>query len=687
MTARRSTGGTFAPSRRQFLAAAATTATVAALPNAIGAPRATGQPSSSSGGGAGTAMNVGRGMADMTGEPLGAGENGYAVLKQTTTGLRLRQFARAFIFGDDAGNRVVHVTADMGLMFQSIQMEVLRRLQGIFGGIYNESNVLIGASHTHVAPGGTSGHLMVDLTTLGFRPVTFEAVVTGVVKAIERAHADYAPANIHLTKGIAHQAGVNRSFQAFKLNPPEEQALFPDGVNPESTTLHVTRGGTEVGFINWYGIHPTTFGAEHTIIDGDNKGYAAWKTEVDHGVNHREPQGAPFVAAFAMSAPGDISPNMGLVPQSGPAGADEAESARILGQRQIDATSGDSIALPGGGVTTIHKWVDLSNVNIDGKFTPDGKPHKTGPAILGAAFAASSQEDGGGEPALGFNEGERVGTPWVQQMNKVAVPDSAREIHGEKEMLLPVGYIDGLIQQTHMFSVTRIGGFTLITNGLEPTTMSGYRMRRHVADILGVDIDTVICQGYTNSYGHYVTTPEEYAHQDYEGGATAFGKYTLCAMVSIYDELAHCLKDGLALDAGQAAGDLTGRIPPSPSGGRILDSAPIGKNFGDLIDVTGTVSVGSAAVASFVSANPNNDLRLEDGYMLVKNEAGDIVSSDYDQGTVVEFAKDGIYTTSKVTWDTSGQKPGRYDIVMRGSALGIDGNMHPYEGKATVELV
>ena len=41
-------------------------------------------------------------------------------------------------------------------------------------------------------------------------------------------------------------------------------------MNPESTTLHVTRGNQEVGFINWYGIHPTTFGAEHTIIDGDN---------------------------------------------------------------------------------------------------------------------------------------------------------------------------------------------------------------------------------------------------------------------------------------------------------------------------------------------------------------------------------------------------------------------------------
>ena len=681
-----------APNRRQFLSVCAATASAAALPQAISVPRVHAQPASKVNAPEtgeepiNQLMNVGCGLADMTGEPLGAGENGYAVLSQTTTGIRLRQFARAFIFGDTDNNRVVHVTADMGLMFQSIQMEVLRRLKARFGDLYNESNVLIGASHTHVAPGGTSGHLMVDLTTLGFRPVTFEATVTGIVAAIERAHATYAPANIHLTKGIAKDCGVNRSLHAFRRNPIEEQQLFPDGVNPESMTLHISRAGRDIGLINWFGIHPTTFGPEHTIIDGDNKGYAAWKMEVERGVDHRHPQGAPFVAAFAMSAPGDISPNMGLMPKSGPAGEDEAESARILGQRQIDATQGARVALAGGGVSTTYKWVDLASVDIEAQFCPDGQAHRTGPAILGAAFAASSQEDGGGEPALGFNEGERGGTPWVAQLNKVIVPASAREVHGEKELLLPVGYIDGLIQQKHMFSITRIGGLTLVTNGLEPSTMSGYRIRAHVAKILGVSIDTVICQGYTNSYGHYCVTPEEYAQQDYEGGATAFGKYTHCAVVSIYDDLAHAIKSGMKVAPGSAAGDLTGKIPPSPSGARVVDVAPVRKNFGDLLDVSESVSVGEIATASFVSANPNNNLRLEDGYLLIYDSAGKIVSSDYDQATVVEFAKDGAYTTSKVIWDTAGFAPGEYEIRMRGDSLGIDNRLTPFEGSAKVTL-
>lgn len=671
--------------RRGFLVGASAVSAAAVLPTVAHAPAASAIPAAG-GGQPSVNLNVGRGMADMTGEPFGAGMNGYAVMDQTASGLRLRQMARAFIFGDEAGNRVIHVTADMGLMFQSIHMEVLRRLRAIFGDLYHEGNVLIGASHTHVAPGGTSGHLMVDLTTLGFRPVTFEAVVVGVVKAIERAHADFQPANVHLTKGIAHDAGVNRSLQAFRRNPDEEQQRFPNGVNPESHTLHISRGGKEVGFINWYGIHPTTFGPEHTIIDGDNKGYAAWKVETDHGVVHRDPEKAPFVAAFAMSCPGDISPNMGLVPNSGPGNGNEEESARILGQRQIDATTGETVPLSGGGIDIVHKWVNLADVSIDGEFTPDGKPHRTGPAILGAAFAASSQEDGGGEPLLGFNEGERGGTPWVRQLNNVVLPANIREIQGEKENLLPVGYIDGLLQQTHMFAITRIAGFTLITNGLEPTTMSGYRMRQQVAKVLGVPIDTVICQGYTNSYGHYVTTPEEYSQQDYEGGATAFGKYTLCAIVATYNDLAHALNDGLALNPGRAAGDLTGIIPPSPSGGKIIDSPPMGKKFGDVLDTTATVKVGENAVASFVAANPNNDLRLEDGYLLIKNARGEIVSDDWDQASIIEFLKDGIYTTAKVTWETAGVAPGKYDIIVRGSALGVGDSLKEFEGVASVQL-
>src|SRR5699024_3885798 len=117
---------------------------------------------------------------------------------------------------------------------------------------------------------------------------------------------------------------------------------------------------------------------------------------------------------------------------------------------------------------------------------------RTGPAILGAAFAASSQEDGGGEPLLGFNEGERGGTGWVAAVNKVVVPSEAKQIHGNKELLLPVGYIPGLLQQTHLFHIHQIGTLVLVSLAFEPTTVAGYQIRELVAEHLGIHIDQVI---------------------------------------------------------------------------------------------------------------------------------------------------------------------------------------------------
>lgn len=660
--------------RRTFLAGASLMAATAAM----GVPRAKGQEA---------LLTVGRGMADMTGEPLGAGMNGYAVMKQSTTGIRFRQFARAFIFEDNEGVSSVFVIVEMGLMFQSIQLEVLRRLREKFGGKYNESNVFISATHTHVGPGGTSGHLMVDLTTLGFRPVTFEATVEGIVEAVERAHADKQPSNLRLVRGEVKDAGANRSFEAFKRNPAEEIREFPSGVNPESLTLFISRGGQDVGLINWYGLHATSFGHEHTLIDGDHKGWSSWRMEKERGVVHRDVENPPFVAAFAAAPQGDITPNAGLEPKTGPGYEDEAKSAQILGDRQIDATEGELVDISGTGVRNRHQWVDMREVEIRGEFTPDGTKQRTGPAILGAAFAASSQEDGGGLEVPIFNEGERGGTPWVKELNNVTVPDEWNEIHGAKEMLLPLGYVDGMIQQVLLFSITQIAGLTIITNSMEPTSMAGYRMRKHVADILDVPLETVVCQGYTSGYAHYVTTPEEYDNQDYEGGATIFGRHELCAMVQIYDTLARSLKEGSQIESGGPAGDLTGWIPKSLSGLPGIDRPAWGKEFGDVITSTEQVKAGDTASVTFSFANPNSDLRRGVGYHTITDAAGEIVADDFHSSTIIEFVKNSDVVNARISWDTDGVAPGVYTVNVEGVSRAIGGRLTPFTGSTEVTVV
>lgn len=643
-------------------------------------------PATATAGGVGAAMNVGRGMADMTGEPLGAGMNGYAALGQTSAGIHHRQFARAFVFVDDEGERVVHVTADMGLMFQSIQMEVLRRLAAVHGDLYHEGNVLIGASHTHVAPGGTSGHAMVDITTFGFRPVTFEAAVSGIVSAVNRAHDDIAPSVLTLTIGQVTDAGVNRSRLAFDRNPEEEKSQVPGGVNPNSTTLHIIRNDSAVGLINWYGIHPTTFGPEYPLISGDSKGYAAWSMEHAAGVDHMNPADAPYVAAFAMSTPGDVSPNHGLVPGSGP-GADEYDSARILGRRQAEGTNGAPTALPGGGVKARWEWTDMRDVSVDGKYTDHGQPGQTGPAVLGAAFAASSQEDGGGVDGLPINEGEYGGTPWARQLGEIVLPAHVLELHNPKESLLPVGYIDGLIQQVHLFHIHQIAGFTIVSCAFEPTTVAGLRIQTTVAEILGVDRSLVLVQGYVSGYGHYAATPEEYDQQDYEGGATAFGRDTLPAIRQTFANLSYQLKDDVPNRPGAAAGDLIGVIPTSPAGAPNTDMAPDGAEFGDVLESPASpVAAGDPVEVLFAAANPNHDLRHESGYHRIENSAGDRVVDDAHEDSRIIFTKDGDVTLARIIWDTTDAEPGEYSVRFTASARDSAGNLTPFEGVATVTV-
>ena len=658
--------------RRSFLAASG----VAALGSvALGAGRASASP---------VGLDVGRGIGDMTGEPLGAGMNGYAVLEQSTAGLHLRQRARAFVFVDTtSGARLAHVTCEVGLMFESIFEEVLTRLSTRFGDLYHRGNVLLSATHTHAAPGGTDSHLLVDITTLGFRPITFDANVSGIVDAISRAHADVRRGQVRVTTGSLYDAGVNRSPVAFDRNPDKDR--LPTRIDPRSVNLQLERDGELVGLINWFATHGTSMTATNLLVSSDNKGYAAWHWEREvAGVDYSNPS---FVAAFCQSTPGDITPNLDKKPGTGPT-TDEFENTRIIGMRQFDTARGhtdDAGASLDGGIDVRWTYADFSAITVRPEFTGDGRTHTTSPAALGAAFAASSQEDGGGLPELGLAEGERGGNPALAALSSVLMPQWLRDAHAPKDVVLPVGLIPGIVQQVFPFHLARIGTFYLFTCPFEPTVMAGSRLRTALADTLGADPELVVVQGYTNGYGHYVTTGEEYDQQDYEGGATAFGRWQLPATVQIAVDLASAMRDGLPVSAGTKDRDLTGIVPTSPGGAPIVDIAAPGTMFGQVVTQPApSYTVGQRVSVRFSGANPNSNLRRDDTYLAVEYAQGTEWLRVYDDGdwfTKILFENVGPITTSTVVWDIPpGQRPGRYRIVYFGDSRALNGHLTPFVG-------
>lgn len=360
-------------------------------------------------------LSVGRGIADITGEAADCGMLGYGKSDQRTAGIHQRLRSRAFVFRDDSQDgdaRLLLIVAELPLPMQNVNEEVLRRLADLYGDTYSEQNTLITATHTHAGPGGYCGYLLYNLTTSGFRPATFAAIVDGIVESVEHAHADVAPAEVPLSHGELYGASINRSPSAFDRNPPADKAFFPKRVDPHTTLVRIDRGEATVGVIHFFATHGTSMTNRNHLISGDNKGFAAYHWERTVGGADYLAGQPDFIAAFAQTNPGDMSPNVDgpLSPEAPP--DREFDNTRRTGLCQFeDAFTQLSGATPiGAGIDARFTYVDLGSVLVRGEYTPDGEERRTGRPMFGAGAMAGTDE---GLASMAFAKGEtRSGTDY-----------------------------------------------------------------------------------------------------------------------------------------------------------------------------------------------------------------------------------------------------------------------------------
>ena len=557
---------------------------------------------------------------------------GYGMRFQRSSGIQLRQRSRAFVLVDRVKNQhLVYVVADIGMFFRNVRDAVLAKLDPTK---YDENNVVLTATHTHAGVAGFAGYRLYNMTTDGFRPRTFQAIVDGVVTSIEQADADLAPGRLLLSRGELHDANVNRSPMAFARNPASDRAHFPDGVDPSTTVLRLERGGRTVGVVNWFATHGTSLTNRNTLISGDNKGYAARQWE------SREPG---LVAAFAQTNAGDMSPN---VPDATKGPTDnEVENARIIGERQYDAavglTAGASTELDGGLVSRLSD-VNLSRLDVAAEFTGDGNVHRTGRAVLGAAFAAGTKE---GPGSRAFREGVEsnrllAGCCAVPYRLRPLLSDAQRP----KAMLIPVGAL-GWVADVLPVQLVRIGPLVLIALAQEVTIVAGLRLRQAVAGVLDVPLDHVLVQGYANDYAGYVTTPEEYGAQRYEGGHTMFGRWELSAYVQEVSRVARDMRD-------ERPSDTTRRTPttrlPRPSRRRNDDPY---RCTGVIAQPRDTYANGHVVEVDFAVNGDGGPLLPS--YLLVETQEGDnwnVIAIDGDGTATIEWKRADGQSRAHATW-------------------------------------
>ncbi|MFD4439860.1 neutral/alkaline ceramidase [Nocardia sp. NPDC058519] len=663
-------------SRRTMLAASALSATALPVISSMGMPVAHANPDG---------FEFGLGIADLTGPAAECGMMGYSQLEQTTAGIHLRPRARAFVIGA-RGNRIAFVAVENGAVFGSVHGAVLLALARRFGDRYSERNVVLTSTHTHASCGGSAHDYAYTLATLGFQQQVFDAEVDGIVEAIVAADADFAPGAISLGRAQLHDASVNRSRVAFDRNPAADRTVFPDAIDPAVTTLVFARKGRQVGALTWFATHNTSMTNANRLISSDNKGYASYAAEhLEHGVRHLD--GAGFIAAFAQTNAGDMSPNLALTPGNGPT-TDEFANTRILGERQHHAAK--EAAAQGTAqqaeVASMLCYIDLAALTIDGRFTPDGAPRRTSPAAAGVSLAAGSVEDGPGLPGGPIPEGVR--NPMVDFLGGIDQPHPAwlADAQAPKAIFAPLGLMPPVpwVPNVVPIQLIRIGDLYLAAAGAEFTIVAGLRVRRAVAAVLGVELEQVLLQGYSNSYHEYVTTPEEYDAQQYEGASTLFGRYTLCGYVQEFTRLAEAFASGHTVGRGPAPRDVSA-LQPNFAAAPGPDATPQGRGFGDVLIQPSSCGRGEQAAVEFVSAHPKHNPRRGDTFLHVqrKTAAGWArVANEGEWDVRFHWRKEGAAVSiARFTWDIPATaEPGAHRFVHYADALGADGTLRPITG-------
>lgn len=622
---------------------------------------------------------VGAGMADVTGPVVGVQMWGFVREDQIAEGLHLRLKSRAFIVSElDGENRLAFVTVDTGSVTHAMTREVLDRLRAEYGDLYTLQNVIISATHTHAGPGGF-WHYGVESPLGGaFYKMHFDAIVNGIVASVRQAHESLAPGRIQIATGNVEDAGAQRSRTAYLNNPEAERAQYEHVTDKQMTLLRFETAEGPIGVLNWFASHPTAMTYNNKLVSGDHKGYAAQAFEQDMGNLLSAPDG--FVAAFANSNCGDVTPNLNL-DNTGP-GKDDFETTQMIGFRQYVVAKelfANAAKNLDGPVAYRQAYVEFSDLKVRDEFTGHGTQH-TCASAFGYSFAAGSTEDGGGHPLFheGMTEQNKTTDQFVKQLFKMEEPsEEFRACHAPKPILFATGITDPPSQaQVAPISVARIGQLVLVAGPAEYTTMAGRRIRETVREALGEDGGLnrnwsshdltrsgddlsspglhVVIAGYANGYAGYVTTYEEYQTQQYEGGHTLYGPWTLAGYRQEFHRLAKALKADETVEAGPSPRDLRGEVKSTPVPGADQAAVTV-KGAGDIVEQPPRrAKRGETVEVVFATKHPGAYFPPDDPYAVIEKEEDNVwarVAYDGDWTTKCRWLADdgGVYRLT-VSW-------------------------------------
>ena len=532
---------------------------------------------------------IGFAKRDITVLSEGYAMHGYGMWFHRQKGIRNRLYSRVFYFEDEAGTELIYVCLDLGYVTQAMRRGIAEGLTGRYPRI-DPRGLIVACTHTHSGYGGCAHEPLYNLVTPGFHPRLVENIVRQTMEALDEAIATAAPARLTFTAGeIPAEIPVawNRSLDSYNRNPDVTRYSDEErhrAVNREMQALAVRRNGSLSAMMTWFGVHATCLGNRLANLDGDNKGYASRFTE--------EALPEKGVAIFAQAACGDVSPHY-----HGPGqtkirkkirGEAEYEYARQNGRYQSEhalkiARSDQQIAVHGTFDSELI-YLDFSDLQAAPEFVGGRTAARTAEPCHGISFLTGTPVDGPGMPIIlgkiatlmagaiksrrlrrsaGLSDPERkyYKRLYAAQGNKKIALESGtrqRAVLGLPlgHFLVP-GFADPMVKELKRqykvgalkehalvpyvlpVQIVIFGNIALLACPGEFTSTAGKRMVETVEPVLRKrGVERVIFNSYANDYMGYVTTPEEYSVQAYEGGHTVYGQWTLGAFQTEIKKLA-----------------------------------------------------------------------------------------------------------------------------------------------------
>jgi hypothetical protein len=451
------------------------------------------------------------------------------------------------------GRKVALVAAELFAIPAGMQEDIARRVAALG---FDRTTVLLQASHTHSGPGGFFPNATYNTAAPSLETATdpfsfvrllnpapadvqlYTFLVDRIAASIRRADADLAPA----AAGWGHTTllGVtqNRSIEAHLADhgiqvatgqgtPEMDPKGANDTIDPDVDVLRVDKikRGRRIPIGAWsnFADHGTVVHSEYRAYSGDHHA-AAWRvfSKLIRRRGH-VPASQTVVNVYPNADEGDQTAGIAHV---GPAAADWVGTQEALAMVRAWRDAGARLSRTPA--------LDLlwTRTCFCGRDTATGKV------------------DTQGREGMGFLTGSEEGRGPLYDVTQVSFEGRTNPlddpVQGDKFVIPGAGNPPPAVP----IAVVRVGDHVLAAVPGEPTKEVGARIKQALVEAMGPSgVQRAVIAGLADDYVQYITTPQEYGQQSYEGASTLYGKNEGTFFQEQLVDL------GKRLDAGQPAPD------------------------------------------------------------------------------------------------------------------------------------